>query len=106
MQNISLCNLYLVFVRYISTLYSHPNFPRISPSEMLDELRKNVRHSPFWLLSPRSMYRYISSIKAKYKNGQPVSFTDFFGHLLGDTLLKDVSIINFVVIHFFLRFMV
>ncbi|GFY73750.1 cytosolic phospholipase A2 [Trichonephila inaurata madagascariensis] len=73
---------------YLSTLYSHPDFPAKSPGELLDELKVNVRHSPFWLLSPRSMYRYISKIKEKHKNGQPVSFTDFFGHLLGDTLLK------------------
>ncbi|XP_055934812.1 cytosolic phospholipase A2-like isoform X3 [Argiope bruennichi] len=73
---------------YLSTLYSHPDFPSKKPGELLDELKTNVRHSPFWLLSPRSMYRYISDIKQKHKNGQPVSFTDFFGHLLGDTLLK------------------
>ncbi|XP_015931209.3 cytosolic phospholipase A2 isoform X1 [Parasteatoda tepidariorum] len=73
---------------YLSTLYSHPEFPEKSPGELLEELKSNVRHSPFWLLSPRSMYRYISSIKEKHKKGQPVSFTDFFGYLLGDTLLK------------------
>ncbi|GBN85940.1 Cytosolic phospholipase A2, partial [Araneus ventricosus] len=73
---------------YLSTLYSHPDFPSKKPGDLLDELKTSVRHSPFWLLSPRSMYRYISDIKQKHKNGQPVSFTDFFGHLLGDTLLK------------------
>ncbi|GIY89321.1 cytosolic phospholipase A2 [Caerostris darwini] len=76
---------------YLSTLYSHPDFPVKSPGELLDEMKMNVRHSPFWLLSPRSMYRYISNIKEKHKNGQPVSFTDFFGYLLGDTLLKGRS---------------
>ncbi|XP_035221148.1 cytosolic phospholipase A2-like isoform X3 [Stegodyphus dumicola] len=73
---------------YLSTLYSHPEFPLKTPGELLDELKANIRHSPFWLLGPRCMYRYISSIKEKHRNGQPVSFTDFFGHLLGDTLLK------------------
>ncbi|GIY97974.1 cytosolic phospholipase A2 [Caerostris extrusa] len=58
---------------YLSTLYSHPDFPVKSPGELLDEMKMNVRHSPFWLLSPRSMYRYISNIKEKHKNGQPRS---------------------------------
>ncbi|XP_054709516.1 cytosolic phospholipase A2-like [Uloborus diversus] len=74
---------------YLSTLYSHPEFPEKSPTDLLEEFKRSVCRSPFWLLSPNSMYRYISTIRAKYKNGQPVSFTDFFGHLLGDTLLKD-----------------
>lgn len=91
-------HVFLFLNRYLSTLYSHPDFPNISPEDMLNELKKNVHHSPFWLLSPRSMYRYISSIKEKHRNGQPVSFTDFFGHLLGDTLLKDVSIYNFLIL--------
>ncbi|KAG8200420.1 hypothetical protein JTE90_000503 [Oedothorax gibbosus] len=79
---------------YLSTLYSHPDFPQKSPGDLLEDLKSNVRHSPFWLLSPRSMYRYISNIKEKHKKGQPVSFTDFFGHLLGDTLLKGRSDVN------------
>ena len=33
----------------------------------------------------------MDSILAKRKEGQAVSFTDFFGHLVGETLLKNVS---------------
>lgn len=74
---------------YISTLYSHPDFPEKSPGDLQEELKRNISQSPFWLLSPRSLYRYTSNILTKYRRGQPVSFTDFFGHLLGDTLLKE-----------------
>jgi len=35
--------------------------------------------------------RYMDRIMRKRKEGQPVSFTDFFGHMVGETLLGDVS---------------
>ncbi|XP_067145479.1 cytosolic phospholipase A2-like [Centruroides vittatus] len=74
---------------YISTLYSHPDFPEKSPGDLQEELKCNISQSPFWLLGPRSLYRYLTNILAKRRRGQPISFTDFFGHLLGDTLLKE-----------------
>ena len=37
------------------------------------------------------MYKHVNIILDKKSRGQPVSFTDFFGYLVGDTLLKDVS---------------
>lgn len=38
------------------------------------------------------MYKHVSIILQKKSKGQPVSFTDFFGYLVGDTILKDVSL--------------
>ncbi|XP_071097196.1 cytosolic phospholipase A2-like [Haliotis cracherodii] len=73
---------------YISQLYSHPDWPRKTPNQMKEELKENIQSSPFWLLNPQSMYRYIRRIMEKRQHGQPVSFTDFFGHLVGETLLK------------------
>ncbi|XP_076342257.1 cytosolic phospholipase A2-like isoform X2 [Tachypleus tridentatus] len=74
---------------YISTLYSHHEFPVKSPGDIQKDLRSYISQSPFRLLGPHRFFPYINSILSKYKRGQPVSFTDFFGHLLGDTLLKD-----------------
>ncbi|XP_013774109.1 cytosolic phospholipase A2-like [Limulus polyphemus] len=74
---------------YLSTLYSHSKFPVEGPGHIQEELKRNIGQSPFRLLGPRRFFPYVNSILTKYRNGQPVSFTDFFGHLLGDTLLKD-----------------
>ncbi|KAL4218780.1 Cytosolic phospholipase A2 [Mactra antiquata] len=73
---------------YLSTLYSHPDWPEKSPRELRTELRDSISFSPFWKLNPNSMWRYLSNIKTKRSQGQPVSFTDFFGHLVGETLLQ------------------
>uniref|UniRef100_T1IVL3 PLA2c domain-containing protein n=1 Tax=Strigamia maritima TaxID=126957 RepID=T1IVL3_STRMM len=73
---------------FLSTLYSHPDFPLKSPGELQNELKDSINHSPLSLVSPKSLYRYMGAIYTKHRRGQHVSFTDFFGHLLGDTLLK------------------
>lgn len=73
---------------YISTLYSHPHWPQMPPGAMQDELKNNIDSSLLWLLSPQGVYRYMDRIMKKRKMGQPVSFTDFFGHMVGETLLK------------------
>lgn len=73
---------------YLSTLYSHPDWPQKSPRELRTELRDSIDSSPFWMLNPFSMWRYWTRIKEKRSRGQPVSFTDFFGHLVGETLLQ------------------
>ncbi|XP_053380561.1 cytosolic phospholipase A2-like [Mercenaria mercenaria] len=73
---------------YLSTLYSHPDWPEKSPRELRNELRDSIDSSPFWTLSPASLWRYWDRVKAKRDQGQPVSFTDFYGHLVGETLLQ------------------
>ena len=61
------------------------------PGDMQEELMNNIDSSLLWLLTPQSVYRYMDRIMKKRQNGQPVSFTDFFGHMVGETLLKGVS---------------
>ena len=77
----------------MSQLYSNPDWPKKSPKELQPQLRDNIDSSPFLLLGPTSMYKYLSNIIQKRRQGQPVSFTDFFGHLVGETLLQEVRII-------------
>lgn len=65
----------------------------MNPGDMQEELKNNIDSSLMWLLGPMSIKRYIDRILLKRQNGQPISFTDIFGHLVGETLLKDVSLI-------------
>ncbi|XP_052790601.1 cytosolic phospholipase A2-like isoform X1 [Mya arenaria] len=75
---------------YLSTLYSHPDWPEKSPKELRKELRDSINSNWVWkLFDPSSMYRYLKVVAIKRQRGQPVSFTDLFGHLVGETLLKN-----------------
>lgn len=82
---------FFLLFRYISTLYSHPDWPKIKPGDMQEELKNNIDSSLVWLFKPQSLYRYINLILQKRKEGQPISFTDFFGHMVGETLLREVG---------------
>ncbi|EDO47143.1 predicted protein [Nematostella vectensis] len=73
---------------YLSCLYSHPEWPSIHPRQIVEELRGNVGQK--WtrrLVQPSWMYKHMQTISKKRENGQPVSFTDFFGHLVADTII-------------------
>nr|CAB3264920.1 cytosolic phospholipase A2 [Phallusia mammillata] len=72
---------------YLATLYAHDQYPKVGPEIINEEIRKNIQSSPFWLLRPECLMRYSHRLRAKMKSGQPVTFTDFFGLLIGQTLL-------------------
>ncbi|XP_047377148.1 cytosolic phospholipase A2 isoform X3 [Sciurus carolinensis] len=74
---------------YMSTLYSHPDFPEKGPEEINEELMKNVSHNPLLLLTPQKVKRYVESLWKKKSSGQPVTFTDVFGMLIGETLIHN-----------------
>ncbi|CAH3128692.1 unnamed protein product [Pocillopora meandrina] len=75
---------------YLSTLYSHPEWPYVHPRVIRKTLQENVNDNWMWLLiTPSWMYRHLKIIVKKKRQGQPVSFTDFFGYLVGETILKD-----------------
>ena len=74
-------------------LYSHPEWPchpKVIQKEMRDILEAN------WLmrlaLTPSWLKNHLNIIQRKKERGQPVSFTDFFGYLIGDVLRRKVSI--------------
>ncbi|XP_076435745.1 cytosolic phospholipase A2-like [Babylonia areolata] len=73
---------------YLSTLYSHERWPEMSPGEMQGELQGNIDKSWAQLLDLQSLARHCCSVVDKRRQGQPVSFTDLFGHMVGETLLK------------------
>lgn len=72
---------------YISNLYAHDSFPNVNPETIHNELKESVTSGWKWKLA--NSLGYMTSMLRKYRDGQPVSFTDFFGHLLGDVLLKE-----------------
>ncbi|XP_033007278.1 cytosolic phospholipase A2 [Lacerta agilis] len=74
---------------YMSTLYSHPDFPAKGPKEINEELRNSVSHNPLKLLTPQKVKRYIEALWKKKRSGQPVTFTDIFGMLIGETLIQN-----------------
>ncbi|XP_019357279.1 PREDICTED: cytosolic phospholipase A2 [Gavialis gangeticus] len=74
---------------YMSTLYSHPDFPEKGPKEINQELMNNVSHNPLKLLTPQKIKRYIEALWNKKSSGQPVTFTDIFGMLIGETLIQN-----------------
>ncbi|XP_020624400.1 cytosolic phospholipase A2-like isoform X3 [Orbicella faveolata] len=78
---------------YLSTLYSHPDWPNVHPRQIEQDLRENIKDNWMWLLlTPSWLYNHMSIILRKRSRGQPVSFTDFFGYLVGETILKDRKI--------------
>ncbi|XP_056133428.1 cytosolic phospholipase A2 [Lampris incognitus] len=72
---------------YMSTLYSHPEFPSKGPKEINKELMKSVSSNPLRLLLPQHITNYIQALWTKKAAGQPVTFTDIFGMLIGETLI-------------------
>ncbi|XP_061489997.1 cytosolic phospholipase A2 isoform X3 [Rhineura floridana] len=74
---------------YMSTLFSHPDFPVKGPKEINKELRNSVSHNPLKLLTPQKVKRYIEALWKKKRSGQPVTFTDIFGMLIGETLVQN-----------------
>ncbi|KAJ3600169.1 hypothetical protein NHX12_034119, partial [Muraenolepis orangiensis] len=74
---------------YMSTLYSHPEFPTKGPKEINQELMKCVSSNPLRLLLPQHITNYIGALWSKKACGQPVTFTDIFGMLIGETLVRE-----------------
>ena len=85
-------SLFCNTARYMSTLYSHPKWPKIHPKVVRNELRDNIKDNWMWLLlTPSWLFRHMGIIREKKLKGQPVSFADFFGYLVGEVILKKVS---------------
>lgn len=75
----------------MSTLYSHPEFPNRGPEQINQELMRSVSSNPLRLLLPQHVTNYIQALWSKKAQGQPVTFADIFGMLIGETLIPAVS---------------
>lgn len=76
----------------MSTLYSHPEFPKKGPEQINRELMKSVSSSPLRLLLPQHITNYVQALWTKKSGGQPVTFADIFGMLIGETLIPNVCV--------------
>lgn len=74
----------------MSSLYSHPDFPNKGPKDINKELMNRVSSNPLRLLLPQHITNYIQALWTKKATGQPVTFTDIFGMLIGETLIPAV----------------
>uniref|UniRef100_A0A671PC09 Phospholipase A2 n=1 Tax=Sinocyclocheilus anshuiensis TaxID=1608454 RepID=A0A671PC09_9TELE len=74
---------------YMSTLYSHPEFPTKGPEQINQELMNRVSSNPLRLLLPKHITNYVHALWSKKATGQPVTFTDIFGMLIGETLIPS-----------------
>lgn len=81
-----------VCFRYMSTLYSHPEFPKKGPEQINQELMKSVSSNPLRLLLPQHITSYVQALWTKKSGGQPVTFADIFGMLIGETLIPNVCV--------------
>uniref|UniRef100_A0A3Q3GUC2 Phospholipase A2 n=1 Tax=Labrus bergylta TaxID=56723 RepID=A0A3Q3GUC2_9LABR len=72
---------------YMASLYSHPDFPNKGPKDINEELKNRVSGNPLRLLLPQHITNYIQALWTKKATGQPVTFTDIFGMLIGETLI-------------------
>ncbi|XP_059481957.1 cytosolic phospholipase A2-like isoform X2 [Neocloeon triangulifer] len=71
---------------YLSYLYAQPDFPEKSPAYFRSKLRESI--SKDWKkLLLKKFFHYSRELINKKTYGQPVSFSDVFGHLIGETLL-------------------
>ena len=80
-------------VRFLSMLYSHPEWPMIHPQVIKNEMRDIFEDN--WMMkllfSPSWLINHLNIIQGKKERGQSVTFTDFFGYLVGDVLRRKVS---------------
>lgn len=86
--------------RYMSSLYSHPDFPNKGPKDVNQELKNRISSNPLRLLLPKHITNYIQALWTKKATGQPVTFTDIFGMLIGETLIPSVRVVWLWPCHF------
>lgn len=89
---IAFCLFFRRSCRYMSSLYSHPDFPNKGPKEVNQELKSRINSNPLRLLLPKHISNYIQALWTKKATGQPVTFTDIFGMLIGETLIPSVRV--------------
>ena len=69
---------------YLSTLY---NSRHLNTKQVNQEIKSRIENNKLKLLAPEKLRGYIKCLWEKHKRGQPVSFTDIFGCMIGEVLL-------------------
>ncbi|XP_063226511.1 cytosolic phospholipase A2-like isoform X2 [Bacillus rossius redtenbacheri] len=74
---------------YVADLYSRPDFPARSPGKLQQQLLDKLTGGWLKVFCPSRVAAHLCSMSRKKRAGQPVSFTDLFGHLVADLVLGD-----------------
>ena len=69
---------------YLSTLYASKD---VKVSEVNRDIRQRIVHNKMKLIAPEKLRSYGKHLWEKHKRGQPVSFADIFGCMVGEVLL-------------------
>ena len=69
---------------YLSTLY---NSKEMCTKQVNNEIKTRIENNKLKLLAPEKLRSYIKCLWEKHKRGQPVSFSDIFGCMIGEVLL-------------------
>ena len=87
----------------MSHLFTNPDWPESLPDNLEKKLKTSLTSSfPNRLLRPDNFYRNIKALRKKKASGRDVSFTDFFGYVIGQTLQNDVCGPLFILIFMFI----
>ena len=62
----------------------------LHPLNSQSHIRDYLSWGPWSLFTPGKIKRYAEDVLAKSRDGQPVSFTDIYGHIVGTHLMGDV----------------
>lgn len=75
---------------FLSTLYSQPGWPdQLDMTEFLEELMNKVDKKLTRFLNASTLYTFYKIMAEKRRERQPVSFTDIFGRMVGETLIPE-----------------
>ncbi|KAG8228645.1 hypothetical protein J437_LFUL008296 [Ladona fulva] len=73
---------------YLTYLYTHPDFPKyVGPGDLIPDIRKSIAMDWKKILTIKNARIYVSQLLKKVSKGQSISFTDIYGHILGEMLL-------------------
>lgn len=73
------------------------------PEQINQELMNRVNSNPLWWVLPKHITNYVHALWSKKAKGQPVTFTDIFRMLIGETLIPSVRIWCFEGVPLFLH---
>ncbi|CAH1786864.1 unnamed protein product [Owenia fusiformis] len=74
---------------YLSHLYSHQDWPSLDLSRQQAELKNSIDATHYQQFSLKRFLEAAKYMLAKRQRGQPISFTDFYGHVMMHIIMSD-----------------
>lgn len=66
---------------------TYPVLSSLNSKTVNEEIKSRIENSKMKFLAPEKIRGYVKTLWEKHKVGQPVSFTDIFGTMIGESLL-------------------